>query len=99
MSFIIFSETWAVVAVLALTLLLVGSVAYERQSGMTFLLGSTLRGRGVLLIRKTLVAALAATVIIYDLLRGIYQPQKYRKTSLSTNRFERPCKAENYRVF
>lgn len=53
----------AVVAVLALTLLLAGSMAYERQSGMTFLLGSTTRGRGVLLRRKIIVAALATTVV------------------------------------
>ena len=53
----------AVVAVLALTLLLAGSMAYERQSGMTFLLGATPRGRGVLLIRKILVAAPAATAV------------------------------------
>lgn len=53
----------AVLAVLALTLLLAGSMAYERQSGMTFLLGSTTRGRGVLLRRKIIVAALAATEV------------------------------------
>ena len=53
----------AVVAVLALTLLLAGSMAYERQSGMTFLLGSTLRGRRALLIRKILVAVFEATVV------------------------------------
>ena len=53
----------AAVAVLALTLLLAGSMAYERQSGMTFLLGATPRGRGALLIRKILVAALAATTV------------------------------------
>lgn len=53
----------AVVAVLALTLLLAGSMAYERQSGMTFLLGATPRGRGTLLIRKIIMAALAATVV------------------------------------
>lgn len=53
----------AVVTVLALTLLLAGSMSYERQSGMTFLLGATPRGRGALLIRKILVAALAATAV------------------------------------
>ena len=53
----------AVVAVLALTLLLSGSMAYERQSGMTFLLGATPRGRGALLIRKILVAALVSTAV------------------------------------
>ena len=53
----------AVVAVLALTLLLAGSMAYERQSGMTFLLGAAPRGRGALLVRKILVAALAAAAV------------------------------------
>ena len=53
----------AVVAVLALTLLLAGSMAYERQSGMTFVLGAVPRGRGVLLIRKILVAALVSTAV------------------------------------
>ncbi|MCH5272750.1 MAG: hypothetical protein J1E35_03680, partial [Lachnospiraceae bacterium] len=53
----------AVVAVLALTLLLAGSMAYERQSGMSFLLGATPRGRGALLIRKIVVAALAAAAV------------------------------------
>lgn len=53
----------AVAAVLALTLLLAGSMAYERQSGMTFLLGSTPRGRGALLIRKIIVAALIAILV------------------------------------
>lgn len=53
----------AVAAVLALTLLLAGSVAYERQSGMTFLLASTLRGRGILLFLKILMAALAAAAV------------------------------------
>ncbi len=47
----------ALVSVLALTLLLAGSMAYERQSGMTFLLNSTARGRGVLIRRKLLLAA------------------------------------------
>lgn len=53
----------AVIAVLALTLLLAGNMAYERQSGMTFLLGATPKGRGALLIRKIIVAVLAATVV------------------------------------
>ena len=53
----------AVVAILALTLLLAGSIAYERQSGMTFLLGSTPRGRGALLFRKIIAAALAAVAV------------------------------------
>ena len=52
-----------VVAILALTLLLAGSIAYERQSGMSFLLGSTPRGRGALLFRKIITAALATAVV------------------------------------
>lgn len=53
----------AVVAVLALTLLMAGSMAYERQSGMNFLLGTTPRGRGALLARKIFMAALVATSV------------------------------------
>lgn len=53
----------AFAAVLALTLLLAGSMAHERQSSMTFLLGSTPRGREALLIRKIIVAALTATLV------------------------------------
>ena len=53
----------ALVAVLALTLLLAGSMAYERQSGMTFLLKSTARGRGALLLRKLLLAAVTTTLV------------------------------------
>ena len=51
------------VAVLALTLLLAGSMAYERQSGMMFLLKSTARGRGALLFRKLLLAAVMTTLV------------------------------------
>lgn len=53
----------AVIAILALTLLLAGSMAYERQSGMSFLLGATPRGRGTLLMHKIIAAALAAAVV------------------------------------
>lgn len=53
----------AVVAVLALTLLMAGSMAYERQSGMTFLLRATPRGREALLIRKIIVAALTTASV------------------------------------
>ena len=53
----------ALVAVLALTLLLAGSMAYERQSGMTFLLKSTARGRGALILRKLLLAAVTTTLV------------------------------------
>ncbi len=53
----------AVIAVLALSLLLSGSMAYERQSGMTFLLRTVSRGRGVLLIRKIMLALFAATAV------------------------------------
>ena len=53
----------AAAAALALTLLLAGSMAYERQSGMTFLLKSTARGRGALLIRKLLLAALTTALV------------------------------------
>lgn len=50
----------ATAALLALILLLAGSMAYEGQSGMTALLHSTARGRGALLRRKLLLAAMAS---------------------------------------
>ena len=53
----------AIIAVLALTLLLAGSMAYERHSGMTFLLGAVPRGRGAFLIRKILLALLVAVAV------------------------------------
>ncbi len=53
----------ALTALLALTLLLAGCGAYERQSGMTFLLGSTPRGRGALLLRKLLLAAVMTALV------------------------------------
>ena len=53
----------ALVAILALTLLLAGSMAYERQSGMTYLLKSTVRGRGALVLRKLLLAAVMTTLV------------------------------------
>ncbi len=53
----------AVTAVLALTLLMAGSMAYERQSGMTFLLRSTPRGRSAFLHRKLLLAGLLAALV------------------------------------
>lgn len=60
----------AVIAVLALTLLLAGSMAYERQSGMTFLLGATPRGRRAFLNRKialALLVAIAAWATVYGM--------------------------------
>ena len=48
----------ALLALLALTLLLAGSMACERQSGMTTLLRSTAQGRGTLLRRKFLLTVL-----------------------------------------
>lgn len=60
----------AIVAVLALTLLLAGSVAYERQSGMAFLLASTPQGRGRLLVRKIAVSA-AITTIVWAVIYGL----------------------------
>ena len=65
------NQHWAaVVAVLTLTLLLAGSMAYERQSGMTFLLGTTPRGRGALLTRKIIVAALT-TASVWSIVYGM----------------------------
>lgn len=53
----------ALTALLALTLLLAGSMSCERQSGMTYLLRSTARGRGTLLLRKLLLAAVVTTLV------------------------------------
>lgn len=53
----------ALLAVLALTLLLAGSLTYERQSGMTYLLRSTPQGRGALIFRKLTLAALMTTLV------------------------------------
>ena len=60
----------ALVAVLALTLLLAGSMTYERQSGMTYLLRSTARGRGALILRKLLLAA-AMTTLVWAVVYGM----------------------------
>ena len=53
----------ALLAVLALTLLLAGSMTYERQSGMTYLLKSAPKGRGALIFRKLTLAALMTTLV------------------------------------
>ena len=55
---------------LALTLLLAGSMTYDRQSGMTYLLKATARGRGALVIRKLLLAA-AMTALIWAVVYGM----------------------------
>ncbi len=60
----------ALVAVLALTLLLAGSMVYERQSGMTYLLKSTARGRGALILRKLLLAA-GMTTLVWTVVYGM----------------------------
>lgn len=63
----------AVIAVLALMLLLAGSMVYERRSNMTFLSSSTPRGRGVLLSRKILLSVIvsaAVWVVVYG--REVY---------------------------
>ena len=53
----------ALVAMLTITLLLAGSMAYETQSGMDYLLASTLRGRKKLLHRKIGLATILTTVV------------------------------------
>ncbi|MDE6726340.1 MAG: hypothetical protein K2J80_00200 [Oscillospiraceae bacterium] len=53
----------AIIAVLAITLLLGGCIAYEKRSNMTFLSSSTIRGRGVLLSRKILLSVIVSAVI------------------------------------
>ncbi len=53
----------AIIAVLAMTLLLAGSMVYERRSNMTFLLGSTIRGRGVLLSKKIFLSMIVSSSV------------------------------------
>ena len=53
----------AVIAVLAMTLLLAGSMVYEHRYNMTFLSSSTFRGRGVLLSRKILLSVIVSASI------------------------------------
>lgn len=56
-------QTAALVSILALSLLLAGCMAYERQSGIACLLVSTPRGRRDVLLRKIGAAALLTTVV------------------------------------
>lgn len=60
----------AIAAVLTLTLILAGNMTYERQSGMTFLLKATPRGRVTLLSRKILLSALS-TVVVWIIVYGM----------------------------
>ena len=53
----------AIIAVLALTLLLGGCMAYEKRSNMTYLSSSTFRGRGVLLSRKILLSVIISSAV------------------------------------
>lgn len=53
----------ALVAMLTITLLLAGSISYETQSGMNYLLASTQRGRKTLFRRKIGIAALVTTIV------------------------------------
>lgn len=53
----------ALVAMLTVVLLLAGSFAYETQSGMTYLLTSTQRGRKTLLRKKIGLAAILTTIV------------------------------------
>lgn len=53
----------AVIAVLALILMLAGSMVYERRSNMTFLSSSTFRGRSILLSRKILLSVIISAAV------------------------------------
>lgn len=53
----------AILSMLALILLIAGSISYEKQSGMNYLLASTYRGRRTLLGKKTAVAAILTALI------------------------------------
>ena len=53
----------AIVAVIALTLLMGGGMAYEKHSNMTCLSSSTIRGRGVLLSWKMLLSVILSAAV------------------------------------
>lgn len=56
-------QSAAMLSLLILGLLLAGCMTYEKQSGITGLTASTVKGRGVLLTRKILLAAGCATLL------------------------------------
>lgn len=56
-------QSAALMAMLTVVLLLGGSFAYETQSGMTYLLTSTQRGRKTLLRKKIGLAAILTTIV------------------------------------
>ena len=56
-------QSAAMLSLLILGLLLAGCITYEKQSGITGLTASTVKGRGVLLTRKILLAAGCATLV------------------------------------
>ncbi len=56
-------QSAAILSLLILGLLLAGCITYEKQSGITGLTASTVKGRGVLLTRKILLAAGCATLV------------------------------------
>lgn len=56
-------QSAAMLSLLILGLLLAGCMTYEKQSGITGLTASTVKGRGVLLTRKILLAAGCATLV------------------------------------
>lgn len=62
-------QSAAFVALMAITLLLAGSLSYEQQSGMNMLLASTLRGRGQLFRRK-IALAVVITIVIWAVVYG-----------------------------
>ncbi len=62
-------QSAAFVVLMAITLLLAGSLAYEQQSGMNTLLASTLRGRGQLFHRK-IALAVVITIVVWAVIYG-----------------------------
>ncbi len=56
-------QSAALVAMLTVVLLLAGTMAYETQSGMNYLLASTQRGRKSLFRRKVGMAAILTTIV------------------------------------
>lgn len=56
-------QATAMLSLLILGLLLAGCMTYEKQSGITGLSASTVRGRGVLLTRKILLAVISAAFV------------------------------------
>lgn len=63
-------QSAAMLSLLILGLLLAGCMTYENQSGITGLTASAVRGRGILLVRKILIAA-GSAVLVWAVVYGL----------------------------